>query len=818
MKRVCYVAIFVALLITLISMPRPTYAQASQGEAACPQQNDPLCTLAQRYRPFLRYSQDKPKGSGTLTSEPHHPTSWQWWFTPAAQNKLASYVVLTPCLFGDQICEGSYENVAPPFYPNETAASLMSATGADMRVGLNAQQTPYLAFIPYDETGEDWTSQYTGDYNAMAGDGIYAHVEPINADLVNIEYWILYAYNEGLNNGECEVIADLGNLTYDHNGDLDFGVDLVYSRAADAAGLGADGIIRATFTQHGKEILMYDLTSSSQPSSGTWSPPGVDILDGGSYNYVTFYQINNAYESQFCTAYIDVCWPFGCNECLEWFHSACSWDGTPPDNGGSQVTFVQDPVSLRYDHIALWAEWGSHEPWPASCGSSACMPAHTGNGPAYLPSQVAYLGTLSYLMSGPDYQENAPFAFFNGQWGDNPDPMMLHNEWYYPFNRAADPCGSENPWGITSARGFDDSGNGWSNPYCVSGCSNCVWTPIGSYCPTCNQVSGGAQPYSMPWPPQGDTSWYTSYKQPVTATTLNGPTYSNNGVTYISGKTTVNFNVVQDATFNNTTYGAARTYYKVYPGGTPEPPFPFYGPPPPFALPTGPLTLTPPDGAYQLYYYSVDVLLREAQMESTALTLDTTPPVITITQPAAVAYPHSATLVPNFGANDGLGSGVASVIATIDGMTTIAGQVIASGTPIILDNLALGAHTFTVTAIDHVGNKSSASVKFTLVRINTQCQIFVNPPYINGKTKVVLTADVTPIASVPGAPTGKVAFWDSDFHYSDTDLGSAPLVNDQATLTVTLVPKPNPQFVRAVYAEDQNFFGCVSQYVSVPQE
>ena len=739
MKPVRYVAVLVVLVITLITIPSPTYAQPSQGDVACPQQNDPLCALAQRFRPFLRFAIDSFEG-GSPVAEPYAPTSWQWF--------LANSDVQ-----GFEWCKGHPDGCFVTDYGKEPLATLMNWTEGDMRGYtydpysnlnvLNAQQYLWLWLVPWPETGEDWTAQYAGDYNAVSGDGIYAHVEPINDDLVNIEYWMLYAYNAGLNNGVCKEIARIGKEVYNHHGDLDFGYSLVYSKSAEAAGIGHDGIIRVTITEHGKIIFVYDLTSSSSKQTGTWDSSDFDDLTGGApYYYTSFYQIANSYEDTYCPEW------GGCLGCLDWLHKPCDWGGSPPNGGGAQVTFVADPVSGFYDHLAVWPEWGSHEFWPGSCGDNTCLPKHTGNGPAYLPTQVTYLGTLSYLINAPDYQENYPFAFYNGRWGTDPDPAMLHNEWYFPLQRGIDPCGQENPWNIgnpvqtgpkptdITSRGFDDSGDGWSNPYCVQGCYY-TWG-CGGEAP-CNCVKGGLAPSSMPWPPVGDTSWANFYWQPQTMARPFGPTYRNSaGTFYVAGKTTFSFYVAQDLTFaDNSNYGVgpttARTYYEVYPAGTtvtwtwpptPPPPPPQNPPatypatpPPPFKLATAPFPLSGPDGAYDIYYYSVDVVDREATLDLSQFTLDTTPPVITIIQPTATTYPHSATLTLNYNANDGTGSGVASVTPTMDGQTTVGGQGLASGQAIsLLTEMTLGSHTFTVGAVDNVGNQSTpVSVTFTII-------------------------------------------------------------------------------------------------------
>jgi len=95
--------------------------------------------------------------------------------------------------------------------------------------------------------------------------------------------------------------------------------------------------------------------------------------------------------------------------------------------------------------------------------------------------------------------------------------------------------------------------------------------------------------------------------------------------------------------------------------------------------------------------------------------IDKKPPVIGISQPAPMAYPHSAALTLNYNAVDG-GSGVAAVSSTIDGLASLGGSVLANGVTIpLLTSLALGSHTFTVDSTDAVGNKSTFSVTFSII-------------------------------------------------------------------------------------------------------
>lgn len=95
--------------------------------------------------------------------------------------------------------------------------------------------------------------------------------------------------------------------------------------------------------------------------------------------------------------------------------------------------------------------------------------------------------------------------------------------------------------------------------------------------------------------------------------------------------------------------------------------------------------------------------------------VDKKPPAITITSPTATAYPHSTTITLSYGATDG-GSGLQSVSATLDGSSTIGGQSLQSGQLInLLTELSLGQHTFTVSAVDNVGNIGTQSVTFSVV-------------------------------------------------------------------------------------------------------
>lgn len=134
----------------------------------------------------------------------------------------------------------------------------------------------------------------------------------------------------------------------------------------------------------------------------------------------------------------------------------------------------------------------------------------------------------------------------------------------------------------------------------------------------------------------------------------------------------------------------------------------------------GPFVL--PDGLYTFYYRSQDNKGNLEQTRQQSFQIDTVPPLITITQPAAGNYTHSSTLTLSYNVTDGptsglgAGSGVASVTPTMDGAATLAGHGLASGKAInLLTEMSLGLHTFTVQAVDNVGHTSSQAITFSII-------------------------------------------------------------------------------------------------------
>jgi hypothetical protein len=801
MKTACYVVAFVGLAITLIATPYPAFAQMLPTYAACAGSSNPeLCGYAMRFRPYMRFEYD---GS----DEPNAPCTWKW-FIKDSDFELGQ---------GCPTC-----SVVDLHYLGDKAGYLtpddvMNYANADIRYYNNAlgSQNPGILLVPNDQGGEPWVDPSGQGQDVVSGDGFYAHVEQINEDLISIEYWTLFPYNQGLNSTGCQIIDFLQNLFSgdigdigNHNGDL-IVVSLVYCKSCGESGQ----IIRATFVQHGTLILDYDLNQFpiANVDYETFTDMNVQTYSARHLTNLTNYYENEHYLGV-SQSDASTCWggcavycfsgldPIGCAACTQ----GCSLLQTIASikdlhtpassaDGGAQVYFVQDPDTQLYDHIAVYPEWGSHEPWPSKNGSTLCMPSHGGTGKSFLPKQVTYLGTTSDMMdSGYD---NAPFIFYNGKWGSDPQPPILHREWLYPAIGTYN-CSLLAPYTCRGYFGVPPSPplfevadvkpsrfvdpDPYTNWTCTNGTGNdgddCVGT-------------------SVAWPPAAVPA--SRLLPPVTQVFFTGPTYTNGNTTYISGKTSISFEVTPNPL--TASYGPDYTYYRAYPA---EPMFVSY---------SGPFTLGLPDGPYRIDYYSKDSDYDQELGKSTPqFTLDTTPPVITITQPTAVRYPHWATLTLNYSANDGTGSGVASVTATIDGMSTVGGQVLASGKAINLENLSLGTHVFTVTATDHVGNTSTSSVTFSLITTPVDCSVVAPEVLVNGQKEFTITATVTPDPPASVFPTGKVQIWDAAFNVHV--IPDPTLINGVASMTVELAPTPTTQWIMFIYPGDTNFKGCQSQF------
>src|SRR5229473_8082680 len=113
---------------------------------------------------------------------------------------------------------------------------------------------------------------------------------------------------------------------------------------------------------------------------------------------------------------------------------------------------------------------------------------------------------------------------------------------------------------------------------------------------------------------------------------------------------------------------------------------------------TGPAAGTYPLGTTTITYTATDAVGNTSSCNSSITVHDTTAPMITITTPAHTVYAIGQVVNASYSCSD-IGSGVA----------TCAGNV-ASGTPI--DTSSAGTKSFTVTALDNVGNTSHQTVTY----------------------------------------------------------------------------------------------------------
>jgi hypothetical protein len=122
------------------------------------------------------------------------------------------------------------------------------------------------------------------------------------------------------------------------------------------------------------------------------------------------------------------------------------------------------------------------------------------------------------------------------------------------------------------------------------------------------------------------------------------------------------------------------------------------------------------DGVYTIRTRATDVSGNvSAATQPDVIVVDTTPPVISISQPMAVQYSHSSTMTLDYTVIDAL-SGVQSFTPTIDGSATVGGHGLATGQPIdLLTELGLGNHIFSISATDLATNGASRSVSFSIV-------------------------------------------------------------------------------------------------------
>lgn len=247
--------------------------------------------------------------------------------------------------------------------------------------------------------------------------------------------------------------------------------------------------------------------------------------------------------------------------------------------------------------------------------------------------------------------------------------------------------------------------------------------------------SNGAFPfpshYDKLYEPQEDT------QAPSSTLTIGTPQFSPvaGSPPFVSGSTP--FTIT--ATDGDTGSGVQTLWYRVAPfvsGGTITAPFTPIVLDSPATDATGSFTIDGADGLYIVQTFATDASGNDENPKFVIVNLDKTPPSIVVNQPTASTYTHSDVITLDYSVDDGAGSGVQSFTATLDGSTANpSGGTLDSGQTIHLLDVALGTHTFAVTAKDNVLNTSTQSVVFTIIVTPESIEGDVNQFVANGKIK-----------------------------------------------------------------------------------
>jgi hypothetical protein len=167
---------------------------------------------------------------------------------------------------------------------------------------------------------------------------------------------------------------------------------------------------------------------------------------------------------------------------------------------------------------------------------------------------------------------------------------------------------------------------------------------------------------------------------------------------------------------------------------------------------------------------------------------DATPPSIGIAQPQAQIYMQGQTVAIEFSCSDAT-SGIASCTANQAGTLN-------TSTP--------GTFSFVVSAVDHAGNVSQASVSYTVkAKVDTALSLSSSPNPSKPNQDVTLTATVSAVATGGDVPIGLV-----ELRVNGVLVGSAPLVNGMASGTVKF--KKGSYTLTATYVGDANFNGSIA--------
>jgi hypothetical protein len=260
-----------------------------------------------------------------------------------------------------------------------------------------------------DHAGEAWTDVI------HQGHGIYAHLEQVpGSSIVNIEYTIVWAYNG--------VFCDY------HEGDIT-SVVVDYDSNADL-------LVRAMYSVHGYGVQEFDVSHAADSTNAFVSGQAAVDGTGGTYLAVKLNFPKSAVYSK---------------------------GGTHFGPSDPYLYLIQDPVTHRYEHVAVFAEHGGHELWPNTSGSVTDATKHTGDGLSFIPEKVQSLGSVA--APAPD---SLPLVYLNGFFGSDPASLALHRTWFWPMGRKSNPYAIPEPR-FSDGDLYDSTTSiGWPpNPYAL---------------------------------------------------------------------------------------------------------------------------------------------------------------------------------------------------------------------------------------------------------------------------------------------------------------------------------------------------------------
>jgi hypothetical protein len=221
------------------------------------------------------------------------------------------------------------------------------------------------------------------------GAGLYVQCEDAGDGFVVLTYWTLFAYNK-----TTFRIRLFGKNFFDgdHEGDI-IAVTVVYDHKRDQ-------LVRASYGIHGEVLDSFDLVPST--AEHNVSLPGRDPENHQVSVSAKLIRPHRDYQNG----------------------RGLRRRSSP------EIYLVGDPASGRWEHLAVFCEWGAHEPWPNPTGDFISAPKHTGNDVSFLPKRVRYIGSFS----NPAPEER-PFVYFNGKWGNDPEGIIFHRSCFYPEGR-----------------------------------------------------------------------------------------------------------------------------------------------------------------------------------------------------------------------------------------------------------------------------------------------------------------------------------------------------------------------------------------------